>query len=77
MWRTQCLQALSKRYEKGSVILTSNKTFSEWGEVFGDGVVATALLYRLLHRCEVISINGPSDRLKNRLRAIERENDVA
>jgi DNA replication protein DnaC len=70
-------QVISKRYEKGSIILTSNKTFSEWGQVFGDEVLATAILDRLLHHCEVISINGPSYRLKSRLEAIERENDVA
>ncbi|MFI1941261.1 ATP-binding protein [Streptomyces purpureus] len=70
-------QVISKRYERGSIILTSNKTFSEWGQVFGDEVLATAILDRLLHHCDVISINGPSYRLKNRLMAIERENDVA
>ncbi|MFB6716855.1 MULTISPECIES: IS21-like element helper ATPase IstB [unclassified Streptomyces] len=70
-------QVISKRYEKGSIILTSNKTFSEWGQVFGDEVLATAILDRLLHHCEVISVNGPSYRLKNRFKAIERENDVA
>jgi DNA replication protein DnaC len=70
-------QVISKRYEKGSIILTSNKTFSEWGQMFGDEVLATAILDRLLHHCEVISINGPSYRLKNRLKAIERDNDVA
>ncbi|MER7578144.1 IS21-like element helper ATPase IstB [Streptomyces sp. NPDC126514] len=70
-------QVISKRYEKGSIILTSNKTFSEWGQVFGDEVLATAILDRLLHHCEVISINGPSYRLKNRLKAIERETEVA
>ncbi|WTS99113.1 ATP-binding protein [Streptomyces sp. NBC_00090] len=64
---------ISKRYEKGSIILTSNKTFSEWGQVFGDEVLATANLDRLLHHCDVVSINGPSYRLKNRLAAIERE----
>lgn len=70
-------QVISKRYEKGSIILTSNKTFSEWGQVFGDEVLATAILDRLLHHCGVISINGPSYRLKNRLAAIERERDDA
>lgn len=53
-------QVISKRYEKGSIVLTSNKTFSEWGQVFGDEVLATAILDRLLHHCEVISINGPA-----------------
>ncbi len=66
-------QVISKRYEKGSILLTSNKTFSEWGQVFGDEVLATAILDRLLHHCDVVSINGPSYRLKNRLAAIERE----
>ncbi|MFD0312663.1 IS21-like element helper ATPase IstB [Streptomyces flavalbus] len=70
-------QVISKRYEKGSIILTSNKTFGEWGQVFGDEVLATAILDRLLHHCEVVSINGNSYRLKNRLQAIERETDVA
>jgi DNA replication protein DnaC len=45
--------------------------FSEWGQVFGDEVLATAILDRLLHHCEVIAINGPSYRLKNRLAVIE------
>lgn len=64
-------QLISKRYEKGSILLTSNKAFSEWGQVFGDEVLATAILDRLLHHCEVIAINGPSYRLKNRLSVIE------
>jgi DNA replication protein DnaC len=63
-------QVISKRYENDPIILTSNKSFSEWGRVFCDDVLATAILDRLLHHCEVISINGPSYRLKNRLTAI-------
>lgn len=70
-------QVVSKRYEKGSIILTSNKTFSEWGQVFGDEVLATAILDRLLHHCDVIAINGPSYRLKNRLAAIDGDAEVA
>jgi DNA replication protein DnaC len=70
-------QVVSKRYEKGSVILTSNKSFGEWGQVFGDEVLATAILDRLLHHCDVISINGPSYRLKNRLATIEEAATVA
>ena len=58
-------QVISKRYEKGSTMLTSNKTFSEWGQVFRDEVLATAILDRLLHHCDVIAINGPSWRMKN------------
>ncbi|MCT9094395.1 ATP-binding protein, partial [Streptomyces sp. ASQP_92] len=49
----------------------------EWGQVFGDEVLATAILDRLLHHCEVVSINGNSYRLKNRLQAIQRDTDVA
>ncbi|AYG85229.1 Insertion sequence IS5376 putative ATP-binding protein [Streptomyces hundungensis] len=67
-------QVISKRYENGSIILASNKTFSEWGQVFGDEVLVTAILDRLLHHCEIVSINGPSYRLKERLAAIERDN---
>jgi len=59
-------QTVSRRYERGSIILTSNKPFTDWGQVFGDDVLATAILDRLLHHCEVISINGPSYRLKDR-----------
>lgn len=62
-------QLVSRRYEKGSIILTSNKTFAEWGGVFGDDVLATAILDRLLHHCDVLPINGPSYRLKDRLTA--------
>jgi DNA replication protein DnaC len=58
-------QLISRRYERGSVILTSNKAFSEWGHVFADDILATAILDRLLHHCHVISINGPSYRLKD------------
>jgi len=63
----RAFQLISQRYEKGSIIITSNKTFSEWGQVFTDEVLATAVLDRFLHHCEVISINGPSWRLKDRL----------
>ena len=57
-------QLVSRRYERGSIIVTSNKSFGEWGQVFGDDVLASAILDRLLHHCEVISINGPSYRLE-------------
>lgn len=63
-------QVVSRRYENGPIILTSNKGFSEWGGVFCDDVLATAILDRLLHHCDVLSINGPSYRLKHRLEAI-------
>ena len=58
-------QLVNARYEKGAMILTSNRGFAEWGEVFGDAVVATALLDRLLHHGVVIQIEGASYRLRH------------
>jgi DNA replication protein DnaC len=55
------------RYEKGPILLTSNTSFSEWGSLLNDEVLATALLDRLLHHAEVISISGKSFRMKDRL----------
>ena len=57
-------QLVNARYERGSMILTSNRGFAEWGEVFGDAVVATALLDRLLHHAVVVQIEGSSYRLR-------------
>ena len=57
-------QLVNARYEKGAMILTSNRGFAEWGELFGDPVVATALLDRLLHHAVVIQIEGASYRLR-------------
>jgi DNA replication protein DnaC len=57
-------QLVNGRYEKGAMIITSNRGFAEWGEVFGDPVVATALLDRLLHHAVVIQIEGSSYRLR-------------
>jgi DNA replication protein DnaC len=58
-------QLLSRRYEHASSILTSNKSFEEWGEVFGDEAMAAALIDRLLHHCHIISIRGNSYRLRH------------
>jgi DNA replication protein DnaC len=55
------------RYEHGSIILTSNTSFSEWGALLSNEVLATALLDRLLHHAEAVSIQGKSYRMKNRL----------
>jgi DNA replication protein DnaC len=57
-------QLVNARYERGAMILTSNRGFSEWGEVFGDTVVASALLDRLLHHAVVVRIEGASYRLR-------------
>jgi len=58
-----------ERYERGSIVLTSNKRFSEWGELIGDDTLAGAILDRLLHHATTIAINGPSYRLKEKRRA--------
>ncbi len=52
------------RYERGAMILTSNRGFSEWGQLFGDPVIATALLDRLLHHAVVVQIEGSSYRMR-------------
>jgi len=59
-------QLVSARYERASVIVTSNKPFGRWGEVFGDPVVAAAMIDRLVHHAEVVSMKGDSYRLKDR-----------
>ena len=60
---------VNRRYEKASTILTSNKGFADWGEVFGEQVIATAILDRLLHHATTINIKGESYRLKEKRRA--------
>ena len=57
-------QFISRRYERTSTIITSNKSFTEWEEMFGDPVIASAMLDRLLHHCKVINIKGNSYRMK-------------
>jgi hypothetical protein len=53
-------QLMSRRYEHASTVLTSNKSFEEWGEIFDDEVMAAALIDRLLHHCQIINIRGNS-----------------
>lgn len=60
---------LGRRYEKASLILTSNKSFLDWGEIFGDQVLATAILDRLLHHATTLNIKGESYRLKEKRKA--------
>ena len=62
-------QLISRRYERGPVILTSNQSFTNWGEVFGDRVIATAILDRLLHHGITVTIRGDSYRLKEKIKA--------
>ncbi len=62
-------QLVNRRYERGSLILTSNQPVGNWGEVFGDAVLATAILDRLLHHSHVITIKGDSYRLREKRKA--------
>ncbi len=59
-------QLISGRYERASVVVTSNKPFGRWGEVFGDDTVAAAMIDRLVHHADVLSLKGDSYRLKDR-----------
>jgi len=62
-------QLISRRYERGPMILTSNQSFGSWGDVFGDRIIATAILDRVLHHAITINIRGNSYRLKDKLKA--------
>lgn len=64
-------QLIDRRYEKRSTIITTNIQFLQWDEIFGDPVIANAILGRLLHHSKVISIIGPSYRMKNYLKKEE------
>jgi len=66
---TILFQLVSARYERGSIILTSNKSYGDWGQIFGDPIIATAILDRLLHHSTTVNIRGESYRLKERKRA--------
>ena len=59
-------QLIAARYEKRSTILTTNQPFAKWGEVFGDSVIASAIIDRLVHHCEIIKITGTSYRIKGK-----------
>lgn len=79
---TLFFQLVTARYEKSSIILTSNKSYGDWGSVFGDAVMATAVLDRLLHHSTTVNIRGDSYRMKERKKAgllatpEERENQI-
>jgi DNA replication protein DnaC len=57
---------VSRHYERASTIVTSNKPFSGWGEIFGDEVVAAAMIDRLVHHAEIVSLKGDSYRIKDK-----------
>jgi len=63
----QLFELVAARYERGAMIITSNLSFAEWGGLLGDEVLATALLDRLLHHAELITINGRSYRMRERM----------
>ncbi len=62
-------QLVSRRYERGSILLTTNQTITQWGHVFGDEVIAAAVLDRVLHHSHVLVIQGDSFRLRQKKRA--------
>lgn len=66
-------QVVSRRYERGSIVLTSNRGFSDWGQVFADQAVAVAILDRLLHHATVVNIKGKSYRMRRHQAALDRD----
>jgi DNA replication protein DnaC len=66
---TMFFQLVTARYERGSILLTSNKSFGDWGQIFGDPILATAILDRLLHHSVVVNIRGESYRLREKKKA--------
>lgn len=68
-------QLITKRYEKKSTIITTNQPFSKWGEVFSDNTLANAILDRLLHHSHIVKINGPSYRIKDKIKQAESKLD--
>ena len=69
LWATPIARLVSQRYKRGSILLTSNRAVSEWASVFGDAVVATAILDRMLHHSHVLTIRGDSYRLREKKRS--------
>jgi DNA replication protein DnaC len=64
-------QVVSQRYERGSIILTSNRAFRDWGKTFNDNTIASAIVDRLVHHSYVVKIKGESYRIKNRTQKIK------
>ena len=62
-------QLVSRRYERGSMLITTNQTITQWGHVFGDEVIAAAVLDRVLHHSHILIIQGDSFRLRQKKRA--------
>ena len=68
-------QVVAKRYETGSIILTSNKSFADWGEILGDNIIASAILDRLLHHSTIFNIKGTSYRLREKKKELVRKEE--
>jgi DNA replication protein DnaC len=68
---------ISKRYEKHNTIITTNMPFSNWADVFGSATIVKAILDRLLHHSHVISIKGPSYRLKSKVEYFNSSTNVS
>ena len=68
-------QLIASRYEQGSVIVTSNLPFGRWGEVFGDEIVAAAMIDRLVHHAEVLTLSGDSYRTRARRELLAKDRD--
>ena len=67
-------QLIVARYEKRSTIFTTNQPFSKWEEVFGGNVIASAIVDRIIHYCEIIKITGQSYRIKGKIELTKEEN---
>ena len=67
-------QLIAARYEKRSTIFTTNQPFSKWGEVFGGNVIASAIVVRIIHHCEIIKITGQSYHIKGKIDLTKEEN---
>ena len=66
---------ISKRYERGSSIITTNKSFEQWNDIFADNILSSAILDRVVHHSRIFRINGPSYRAKN-IKNYDGGNDV-
>jgi DNA replication protein DnaC len=58
-------EIIRQRYENGSLIITTNRSFEDWGNIFGDAVIASAIIDRIVHHAYIIKITGESFRIKN------------
>lgn len=69
----QFYEIISQRYEKGSMIITSNKTFDEWGNIFWDSILASAILDRIVHHCHLVLIKGESFRMREQTEKLKKK----